>query len=155
MDKKKQLGVFSYTCDEGCSIYLIEIFNDKLLGWLEKAELRYFLSVRDKRDFEHLDIALVEGVISTEKELREIKELRAKTDILIAMGTCAITAMPSGQRNNYNDRPKEAISEHVEKYHYLPKTLSIKEAVKVDDEIKGCPIDEKKFIETFEKYLNN
>jgi coenzyme F420-reducing hydrogenase gamma subunit len=155
MANKKQVGIFTYTCDEGCSIYLIEIFNDKLLGWLEKMELRYFLSVRDKRDFEHLDIALVEGVISTEKELAEIKELRSKTDILIAMGTCAITALPSGQRNNFNAKQKEAISEHVEKYHYLPKTLSVKEAVKVDDEIMGCPIDEKKFIEIFEKYLND
>lgn len=153
MANKKQLGIFSFTCDEGCTIYLIEIFNDKLMGWLEKMDLRYFLSVRDKRDFDHLDIALVEGVISTEKELKEIKELREKTDILIAMGTCAVTALPSGQRNNFNDKQREAIAEHVEKYHYLPKTLSIKDAVKVDDEIMGCPIDEKKFIEIFEKYL--
>ncbi len=153
MANKKQLGIFSFTCDEGCTIYLIEIFNDKLMEWLEKMDLRYFLSVRDKRDFDHLDIALVEGVISTEKELKEIKELREKTDILIAMGTCAVTALPSGQRNNFNDKQREAIAEHVEKYHYLPKTLSIKDAVKVDDEIMGCPIDEKKFIEIFEKYL--
>ncbi len=153
MNKKKQLGIFSFTCDEGCTIYLIEIFNDKLLPWLEKVDLRYFLSVRDKRDFDHLDIALVEGVISTEKELKEIKEIREKTDVLIAMGTCAVTALPSGQRNNFSPEQTEKISEHLEKYHYLPKSLSIKDAVKIDDQIMGCPIDAKKFIETFEKYL--
>ena len=153
MSKKKQLGIFSFTCDEGCTIYLIEIFNDKLIPWLEKVELRYFLSVRDKRDFDHLDIALIEGVISTEKELKEVKEIREKTDTLIAMGTCAITALPSGQRNNFSEEQTAKIADHLKKYNYLPKTLSIKDAVKVDDEIMGCPIDKDKFIETFEKYL--
>lgn len=150
---KKQLGIFSFTCDEGCTIYLIEIFNDKLLPWLEKVELRYFLSVRDKRDFDHLDIALIEGVISTEKELKELEEIREKTDVLIAMGTCAITALPSGQRNNFTDEQSERIADHLEKYKYLPKTLSITDAVKVDDQIMGCPIDKDQFIKTFEKYL--
>ncbi|PLX27966.1 hypothetical protein C0583_01880 [Candidatus Parcubacteria bacterium] len=153
MAEKKQIGIFSFSCDEGCSIYLIEIFNEKLVPWLEKVDLRYFLSVRDKSEFDHLDVALVEGVISTEKELKEIKEIREKTDILIAMGSCAITSQPSGQRNNFNEEQTNEIKDHLEKYHYLPKTLAVKEAVKIDDEVMGCPIDEKTFIETFEKYL--
>ena len=37
---KKNVGVFSFTCDEGCSIYLIEIFNNKLIKWLENIELK-------------------------------------------------------------------------------------------------------------------
>ena len=47
---KKRVGVFSLTCDEGCSIFLTEIFNHKLLPWLEKIELVYFLSVKDKTE---------------------------------------------------------------------------------------------------------
>ena len=152
---KKQIGIFSFTCDEGCSIYLIEIFNDKLLEWLERMELRYFLSVRDRRDFDHLDIALIEGVVSTDKELKEVKEIREKSDIVLAMGTCAITALPSGQRNNFSPDQTKEIKEHLEKYHYLPKSLSIKDAIKVDDQIMGCPIIKDQFINTFEKYLNN
>ena len=145
--------MISYTCDEGCTIYLIEIFNDKLLPWLEKIDLRYFLSVRDEAEFDHLDIALVEGVISTEKELKEIKELRAKTDVLIAMGTCAITVLPSGQRNNFSAEKLEEIAGDLATYKFLPKALAIKDAVKVDDEINGCPIDREGFIRVFEKYL--
>lgn len=152
--KKKQVGIFSFTCDEGCTIYLIEIFNDKILPWLEKIELRYFLSVRDKAEFDHLDIALIEGVISTEKDLKEIKELRAKSDILIAMGTCAMTGQPSGQRNNFSEEQIEEIKEDLDKFHFLPKCLSVKEAVKTDNEIVGCPIDKDKFIEVFESYLD-
>ena len=66
---KKRVGIFSLTCDEGCSIYLTEIFNRKLLEWLEKMELVYFLAMRDHREAENLDVALVEGVVTSEKDL--------------------------------------------------------------------------------------
>jgi len=150
---KKRVGVFSLTCDEGCSIYLTEIFNHKLLEWLEKIELVYFLSVKDKTDIKDLDIALVEGVITSERDKEDIEKIRANTKVLIAMGSCAMTALPSGQRNNFNKEQLSEIQEHMEKNHFLPKALSLKEIVMVDAEIPGCPIGEVQFVETFEKYL--
>lgn len=150
---KKKVGVFTFTCDEGCSIYLIEIFNKKLVGWLEKMELAYFLSMKDRRDVTEFDVVLVEGVITTERDLKEIKELRNKTKILIGMGNCSITGMPTCQRNNFNEKQLEEIKGDLKKFHFLSKCMAIKEVVKLDDEIPGCPIDEKKFIEVFEKYI--
>jgi coenzyme F420-reducing hydrogenase gamma subunit len=151
--KKKRVGIFSLTCDEGCSIYLTEIFNQKLIPWLEKMELVYFLAIKDHVEIEDLDIALVEGVVTSERDVKLIEKIRANTKILIAMGTCAMTALPSGQRNNFNINQLKEIESHLEKYHFLPKALPLEEVVKVDDEISGCPIDEGKFIETFEKYI--
>lgn len=150
---KKRVGVFSLTCDEGCSIFLTEIFNHKLIPWLEKIELVYFLSVKDKTEIANLDIALVEGVVTSEKDKEEIEKIRANTKILIAMGSCAITALPSGQRNTFSEEQQENIQEHLAIYNFLPKALSLKEAVKVDDEIPGCPISEDLFVKIFEKYL--
>ena len=153
MSKKKKVGIFSFTCDEGCSIYLIEIFNHKLVGWLEKIELVYFLSVRDKTEIKDLDIALVEGVISTKKDKKEIEEIRENTKILIAMGSCAINGLPSGQRNNFNEKQLAEIREELDKFDFLPRCLSVKEAVRIDDEVSGCPMDKEKFISVFEKYI--
>ena len=150
---KKRVGIFSLTCDEGCSIYLTEIFNKKLIGWLEKIELVYFLALKNHTEAENLDIALVEGVVTSKKDLAEIKKIREKAKILIAMGTCAMTALPSGQRNNFNINQLKEIKGHMEKYNFLPKALALKDVVKVDNNISGCPIDENRFIETFEKYL--
>jgi len=153
MPDKKRIGVFSLTCDEGCSIYLTEIFNHKLIEWLEKIELVYFLSVKDKTEIANLDIALVEGVVTSERDKKEIEKIRANTKILIAMGSCAITALPSGQRNTFSEEQKEQIQEHLATYDFLPKALALKEVVPVEDEIPGCPISEEIFIKTFEKYL--
>ncbi len=153
MPKKKKVGIFSFTCDEGCSIYLIEIFNHKLISWLEKIELAYFLSVRDRTEIKDLDIALVEGVISTKKEKKEIEKIRKNAKILIAMGSCAISGLPSGQRNNFNDRQLAEIKEELVKFDFLPRCLSVKEVVQVDDEVPGCPMDKEKFVTVFEKYI--
>lgn len=152
-NNKKRVGIFSFTCDEGCSIFLIEIFNKKLISWLEKIELSYFLSVRDKTEIQDLDIVLVEGVISTAKDKEEIEKIRQNSKILIAMGSCAVTGLPSGQRNNFNQEKIDEIKDDLANFNFLPRCLSIKEAVQIDDEILGCPIDEDKFIKVFEKYI--
>src|SRR3989338_4589068 len=113
INKKKVVGVFSFSCDEGCSIYLTEIFNTKLIGWLEKMDLVYFLALKDHKDVDAYDIAIVEGVITSEKDKVEIEKLRAKTKILIAMGTCTITGYPSAQRNEFNVKQMAEIQEHL------------------------------------------
>jgi len=153
MTPKKRVGIFSLTCDEGCSIYLTEIFNHKLIEWLEKIELVYFLSIKDKTEIKNLDIALVEGVATSERDKKELLEIRENSKILIAMGTCAMTSLPSGQRNNFDEEKQEEIQEHLEKYNFLPKALALKDVVQVDDNIPGCPIGEERFIECFERYL--
>ena len=154
-NQKKVVGIFSFTCDEGCSIYLIEIFNKKLVDWLKKIDLHYFLSVKEKQPLKEFDIALVEGVINTKRELQEIKEIREKTKVLIGMGSCAITGQPSGQRNLFSPEQEEEIADDLNRFDFLPKALSVKEAVGLDDEVPGCPMDELKFIEIFEKYLDS
>lgn len=151
--KKKRVGVFSLTCDEGCSIYLTEIFNKKLLEWLHKVEWVYFLSIKDKTEIKDLDVALVEGVVTSEKDKEELEKIRANSKIVIAMGTCAITTVPSGQRNKFNAKQLAEIKDHMERYRFLPKSLALKDVVRIDDQIMGCPIDERKFVEVFEKYL--
>jgi coenzyme F420-reducing hydrogenase gamma subunit len=152
--QKKKVGIFSFSCDEGCSIFLTEIFNRKLLPWLEQMDLAYFLAIKEKVEIKDFDIVLVEGMINTQNDLEEIKNIRANTKLLLAMGSCAISAMPSAQRNSFSPMQLEEIQDDLHKAAYLPKCLSVKEAVTVDDEIPGCPIDEAKFIEVFEKHLS-
>lgn len=150
---KKKVGIFSLTCDEGCTIYLIEIFNKKLVEWLEKMQIDYFLSMKDGEKDADYDITMIEGVISTKSELEHVKDIRKRSKILIALGSCAINGMPSGQRNIFTPEQKENIKEDLAKYDYLEKCVPVKKVVKIDDEVVGCPIDEQKFIEVFEKYI--
>jgi len=150
---KKRVGIFSFTCDEGCSIYLIEIFNKKLLEWLQKMELAYFLSIKDHTDIKDIDIAIVEGSITTKKDKEKIEKIRKNCKVLIGMGNCTITGQPSCQRNFFSADQLKEIKADMDKFRFLPKCLAVKQVVKLDDEVPGCPMDEEKFVGVFEKYL--
>ena len=64
-----------------------------------KADLVYSPLV-DAREYPHdVDIAIVEGAVSTEEELEKIRLVRERTRILVALGDCATTANISGMRN--------------------------------------------------------
>lgn len=152
-NEKKKVGIFSLTSDEGCSIMFTEFINNKLFDWMEKIEIFYFLSIKDHRLFDHLDIALIEGTVSTRADEKLLKEIREKSDALIALGNCAMTAMPSGQRNRFQGAQKEKVEEQMEKYNLLPKCLPLKDVVKVDAEIGGCPVDENIFMKKFEELI--
>lgn len=151
--KKKRVALFSLTCDEGCSIALSEIFNEKLIPWLQKMEIVYFLALKKGGETRDLDIALIEGVIASPKEKAKVEDIRANAKVVIAIGMCAINGYPSGQRNTFNEEQKREVQADVERLKYLDRCLSVKEVIRVDDEVSGCPIDEKTFIHVFEKYL--
>ena len=119
----------------------------------KKIELVYFLSIKDHTDAKNMDIAVVEGSITSEEDKKRIENIRKNSKILIGMGSCAITGMPSCYRNNLNKEQLKEISGHLKKFKFLPKCMGIKEVVKLDGEVPGCPMDDKKFIEVFEKYI--
>lgn len=94
------------------------------------------------------DIAFIEGAIGREEQAEKLKQIRANAKLLVAVGSCAVTGMPSAQRNLFPDETKEEIEFIVERFGHLDKVLKVSEVVKVDAEIPGCPMSEKKFLET-------
>jgi sulfhydrogenase subunit delta len=101
-----------------------------------------------------MDIAFVEGAITSLRQEEKLKKIREKTKILIAVGSCAVLGSPSNQRNFFNQRQIDEIKPILEKFKYKEKVLKIADIVKVDEEIPGCPMDEKIFLAIMEKYLN-
>jgi coenzyme F420-reducing hydrogenase gamma subunit len=150
---KLRAGFFSFTCDEGCMITFLEILNRKFFGWCGRLEVVYCRQLQKKAEIRGLDVAFVEGAISSLKDKRRLAEIRANTEIMVAMGSCAISGAPSNQRNFFDAKRKEEIAFLLRRFGQLPRVLSVKDLVRVEFEVPGCPIDEKKFIEVMEKIL--
>lgn len=150
--KKVRVGIFSFTCDEGCSIVFLEILNRKFFEWEDEMELRNCRVLRSKNEIKGLDIAFVEGAVSTFKEVKRLKEIR-KNAKLVAIGSCAISGAPSNLRNFLSKEKKEEIKPILKKFGHKAKVSSVSELVKVDDSVSGCPMEEEKFVEVMEKYL--
>lgn len=149
----KRVGIFSFTCCEGCVVVFIEALNGKYFEWKEKMKIENFRALKRVKKIGELDIAIVEGAISTESEVRKLKEIREKAKVLVAMGSGAVNGYPSNQRNKFSAKMKREIAGELERMGQLEKVLPLKEYVKVDVEIDGCPVDEGELIKAVDGLL--
>jgi coenzyme F420-reducing hydrogenase gamma subunit len=150
---KLRVGLFSFTSDEGCSMIFLELMNTHIKDWEKSLDIRYCKLLKSKNDMKKLDVAFVEGAISTFKEEKRIKEIRKNTKKLVAIGSCATNGAPSNQRNFFSDDTKAEIKLVLDNFGHRDKVSPLNEIVTVDDSVPGCPMDETKFLEILEKYL--
>lgn len=156
MSGKLKIGWFSFTCCEDSTIIFSELLNTHYQKWLAKIEFVHARFLRkEKTNIEKMDLAFVEGAISSDIQEKKLKTIRQKTKILIAVGSCAVLGSPSNQRNFFNRENLEEIKPILQKFQYKEKVLKIADVVKVDEVIPGCPMDEKIFLQIMDKYLTN
>src|ERR1700756_3891447 len=75
--------------------------DERLLAVAEKADLVYSPLVDQKEFPPDVDIALVEGAVSSEEDLHKIQFIRQRTKTLVSLGDCAITANVPSMRNKF------------------------------------------------------
>ncbi|MBU5558013.1 MAG: hypothetical protein QW751_01210 [Candidatus Aenigmatarchaeota archaeon] len=153
MSRKLKFGFFSFTGDEGCMIIFLEALNSHFQKWLKSIDFKYSKILREKNEMKGLDIAFVEGAISTKDEVKRIKEVRKNCKVLVAMGACAIDATPSAHRNFFAKKELREINPILKKFNYLDKVYPLSKFVKVDYQVPGCPMDQMKFIELVENFI--
>jgi sulfhydrogenase subunit delta len=151
---KLRVGIFSFTCDEGCSIVFLEVLNRTFFKWKGKMDIVHSRILRSKNEMKDIDVALVEGAISTRKEEQRLREIRANSKKVVAIGSCAIDGSPANIRNFFDAQRTAEIQPVLRKFKYAKKVSPLSEYVKVDDTVPGCPMDEEKFIALIEKLLD-
>lgn len=148
---KLKCAWFTFSCCEDNTIVMTELLNDHWSEWSKILEFKHFRTLKSKNSMEPFDIAFIEGAIASQKHIDKLKQIRELSTKLVAIGACAVTGMPSGQRNFFNENQKANIQPLVDKFGALPKVLKVSEVVKVDAEVGGCPMEPEDFIKT----LNN
>ncbi|OGI12396.1 hypothetical protein A3K64_01025 [Candidatus Micrarchaeota archaeon RBG_16_36_9] len=131
----------------------IELMNNHFSDWERLLDFKYFKLLKSKNELKNLDVAFVEGAISTFKEEKRLKEIRKNSKKLVAIGSCAVNGSPSNQRNFFNDSTKQEIKMILDNFGHRDKVSQLDEIVEVDDNVPGCPMDEGKFLQILNKYL--
>ncbi len=152
-NKKLKIGWFSFTCCEDSTILFTELMNDHWQEWIKVLDVRHAKVLQSDNVLDELDVAFVEGAISAPDQEEKLKEIRQKSKKLIAIGACAVTGMPSAQRNEFPEEIREEINFLIERFHYGDKVKRLDEVVKIDDKVPGCPMNEKKFLEVLQQAL--
>ncbi len=157
MTNKLRIGWFSFTCCEDSTIIFTELLNKHYKDWFKKIEFVHarILMKKNTKEIKEMDVAFIEGAISSDGQEEKLKKIREKAKILVAIGSCAVNGSPSNQRNFFNQANIDEIRPILDKFKYKEKVLKVSEVVKVDESVPGCPMNEILFLKLMNKYLLN
>lgn len=153
MTKKLKMGWFSFSCSEDSTIIFTELLNDHFREWKQMIDFKAFLRLQKKEELTDLDLSFIEGAITSLEQEEKLIKIRQGSKRVVAVGACAITGMPSGQRNMFKASINEEIMPIVARFKYLPMVKKVADVITIDDQIPGCPMNEEIFIKILEKYF--
>ncbi len=151
MAKKPLLGIFSFTCCQGCQFTILYI--EKILDILKKYDVQYFHLLKEKNRESKFDLAIVEGAITTKREVRKLKKIRKKSQYLIAIGACATTGGVPAMANILGKEGKKKYVFNQKMLYDSIDAQPLKNFIKVDKEISGCPIQKKQIESELKGFL--
>lgn len=152
-NKKLRIGWFTFTCCEDSTVIFTEIMNDHFELWRKVLDIRHARVLQTNNVLDELDVAFVEGAINSEEQEAKLKEIRAKSKKLVAIGACACTGMPSAQRNAFPPELKDKIQFLLDRFNQGEKVKKLDEVVTIDERVQGCPMTEAAFLAVVDKML--
>ncbi len=152
--KKPRLAVFKFASCDGCQLSLLSC-EDELLAVAGAVEIANFLEASRAVVKGPYDVTLVEGSITTPHDAERILEVRAQSKFLVTIGACA-TAGGIQALRNFGD-VKEFTSLVYARPDYistLATSTPIASHVKVDYELRGCPVSKANLLELLSSLLH-
>lgn len=150
--QKPTIAITSLTCCEGCQVAILDL-GTRFLEITEKIKIGDFALLEDSPPAEKFDIVFIEGSPITEENITRLKNLREKSKILIALGSCAVLG-GIAEIKNYQDKEERLryVYKNIEGINN-PDIKPLSYYVKVDFEIPGCPINKEEFLQIVKKAL--
>lgn len=136
---KPKVAFFDFTDCEGCQLQFANM-GLTLLDLTELVDIVNFREIMSEAG-EDYDLAIIEGAITTDNDVKRIKKIREKAKVLITLGACATIAGVNGIKNR---SPLDLAKQRVygDKAYTINtiKAMPVHEVVKVDYAINGCPV---------------
>jgi sulfhydrogenase subunit delta len=154
MSARPTVAVWKFSSCDGCQLTLLDC-EDELLAIADAIQIAYFPEATSAELDGPYDISLVEGSVTTEHDVARIQEIREQSGLLVTIGACA-TAGGIQALRNFAD-----VKEWIPIVYASPEFIStldtstpIADHVKVDLELRGCPISKEQLVETVLALLN-
>ena len=153
MKKLPKLAVIKFASCDGCQLTLLDC-EDELLTLGSVIEFAHFAEASSHLESGPYDVTLVEGSITTAHDAERIVKLRANTKILVTIGACATAGGIQSLKNFVDHRDfLRAVYAKPEYIKTLATSTPISQHVKVDFELRGCPIDKHQLLEVLQSLL--
>ena len=133
----------------GCHMSLLDM-DEVIINIAKRVEVVYGPLV-DAQEFpKAVDVAVIEGAISSQEDLERVRTIRQRSKLLVALGDCAVTGNVPAMRNQIVPRKllERIYIEGVQETPGIPTegvpallrhAIPVHEVVKVDLHVPGCP----------------
>jgi NAD-reducing hydrogenase small subunit len=133
----------------GCHMSLLDM-DEAIIAIAKRVEVVYGPLV-DAQEFpKAVDVALIEGAISSQEDLERVRTIRQRSKLVVALGDCAVTGNVPAMRNQIVPRKllERIYIEGVQETPGIPTegvpallrhAIPVHEVVKVDLHVPGCP----------------
>jgi coenzyme F420-reducing hydrogenase gamma subunit len=145
--------VWKFASCDGCQLTILDC-EDELLAIADALDIRMFLEAGPAEMLDHYDVSLVEGSITTEHDAERIIDVRARSGLLVTIGACATAGGVQALRNTAD------VAEYCAAVYARPDWIStlatstpIADHVKVDHELRGCPVSKRELVDTITALL--
>jgi coenzyme F420-reducing hydrogenase gamma subunit len=152
--RKPTLAVWKFSSCDGCQLSILDC-EDELLALAGEVEIANFPEASRAFVKGPYDLSLVEGSITTPHDAERIHQVRRSSKFLITIGACA-TAGGIQALRNFKD-VQEFVSIVYAKPAYidtLGKSTPIADHVRVDFELRGCPVSKNQLVEVISAFLH-
>jgi coenzyme F420-reducing hydrogenase gamma subunit len=147
------VAVWKFASCDGCQLTVLDC-EDELLAITEALDIRLFLEAGPDEMLDHFDISLVEGSITTAHDAERIRDVRARSGLLVTLGACATAGGIQALRNTADvGEYTRTVYARPEWIQTLATSTPIADHVRVDFELHGCPISKDDLLRTITALL--
>ncbi len=147
------VAVWKFASCDGCQLTLLDC-EDELLELAGEVRLAYFLEASSSAEPGPYDISIVEGSISTAADRDRLRKVREQSRILVTVGACASAGGIQALRNFADvDEFLSIVYAQPQFISTLAQVTPIASHVRVDIEVRGCPVTKAQLLETVSALL--
>ncbi|MDP4013063.1 MAG: hypothetical protein U0990_00865 [Candidatus Nanopelagicales bacterium] len=151
--RKPRVAIWKFASCDGCQLTLLDC-EDELLAVAGAVEFAYFLEATSTVSGGPYDLSIVEGSVTTESDAERIQGIREQSAALISIGACATSGGIQALRNFADVKEYiPMVYAHPEYISTLDTSTPISDHVKVDFELRGCPISKAQLLQVISQFL--
>lgn len=152
--RKPKVAVHKFASCDGCQLALLNLGED-LLQLSQLVEFAHFAELGVVDPEATVDVAFIEGSISTQTDVDRIQLIRAQSRYLITIGACATAGGLQALRNLADGRAWLADVYATPAYvDSMELSTAVAQHVKVDLELWGCPVNGRQVVAALRALLD-
>jgi len=150
---KPRVSVHKFASCSGCQLAFINMGED-LIKLTQLVDIVHFAEAGPLGPDDEVDISFIEGSITTPHDVERLERIRERSAYVITVGACATSGGIQALKNNADsDAWMRSVYAKPEYISSLSTSAAIKNHVKVDFELWGCPVDVKQMLAAVRQLL--